>query len=126
MEGSGFPEVATAVAAGVSVLLACGKVLAPQYLIWLVPLVPLVGVRVPGCALLLLLAACVVSHLYDPRHFYALTHMGAAEIWLLLARDAVVVALAVTLLRVVASSPPLPVSSAEPLGASVAGQHVGT
>jgi hypothetical protein len=92
-------HLVTGVAASVALLLAFGKVFSPQYLVWLLPLVALVNERLRRRAVVLLLGACVLTQAWYPRHFYPLTHMGAAESWLVLARDLVVVALAVLLAR---------------------------
>jgi hypothetical protein len=92
-------QLVTGVAASVALLLAFGKVFSPQYLVWLLPLVPLVEPRLRRRAVLLLLVACALTQGWYPRHFYALTRMGAPESWLLLARDLVVVALAILLAR---------------------------
>jgi uncharacterized membrane protein len=87
-----------AMAAAVVAYVAFGKVLSPQYLVWLVPLVPLVG-RVAGTvATALLLAALVLTQLeFDDR--YQQIHTVGPVVWILLARDLVVVALAIVLLR---------------------------
>ena len=85
-------------AAAVALLVAFGKVLSPQFLIWLLPLVPLVrGVRglVAGA---LLAAALLLTHEWFPRHYWSLARgLDARESWLLLARDLLVVALAAVL-----------------------------
>lgn len=94
------PEFATGAAAMVAVLLAFGKVFSPQYLIWLIPLVPLVEPRLRRRALLLLVAACALTQSWYPRHAdQLLLYFRQPESWFLLARDLVVVALAVLLAR---------------------------
>ncbi len=85
-------------AAAVAAVLAFGKVFSPQFVIWLVPLVPLVrgkrGIAAGG----LLASALVLTQLWFPRHYWPLAqHLAQPESWLLLARDLVVVALAVLL-----------------------------
>ncbi len=94
------PEFATGAAAAVVVLLAFGKVFSPQYLIWLIPLVPLVESRLRRPALLLLVAACALTQSWYPRRADQLVlYFRQAESWSLLARDLVVVALAAVLAR---------------------------
>jgi uncharacterized membrane protein len=93
-------QTATGAAATVTVLLAFGKVLSPQYVIWLIPLVPVVERRVRWLAVVLLIAACGLTQSWYPRHAYELAvHFHQPESWFLLARDLVLVALAVVLGR---------------------------
>jgi hypothetical protein len=93
------PQAATAAAAAVTVLLAFGKVLSPQYLIWLLPLVVVVEPRVRRLAVGLLVAACALTQSWYPRRAYELAvHFHQPESWLLLARDLVLVALALVLM----------------------------
>jgi hypothetical protein len=83
-----------AAAASVATFIAFGKVFSPQFMMWLIPLVPLVRSRV---APLLLAAGLVLTQLWFPAHYWALTTLDPRESWLLLARDLVVVALAAAL-----------------------------
>lgn len=86
-------------AAVVCVAIAFGKVFSPQFLIWLVPLVPLVRGRRGLAATPLLFAALVLTQLWFPRRYWALaTSFAAAQSAELLLRDLAVVALAVVLL----------------------------
>jgi len=85
-------------AAAIAALLAFGKVFSPQFVIWLVPFVLLVG-GLRGIAAALLLAAVLgLTHAWFPHHYwdladrFALTQSGE-----LLARDLCVVALFVVL-----------------------------
>jgi hypothetical protein len=86
-------------AAAVVVFVAFGKVLSPQFLIWLVPLVPLVegrrGLRATG----VLAAALVLTQLWFPKRYwdYVFTFDQASSS-AVLARDLTLVALAVALL----------------------------
>jgi uncharacterized membrane protein len=83
-------------AACVAAFVAFGKVLSPQYLIWLVPLVPLVRGRrgVWACALLAL--ALVLTQVWYPERYYAYVyHYHLA--WVVLLRDLVLVALLIPL-----------------------------
>ena len=93
-------QFATAAAAAAAILMAFGKVFSPQYLIWLIPLVPLVEQRLRRLALLLLAAACALTQSWYPRRAAQLVlYFRQPESWFLLARDLVVVALAVFLAR---------------------------
>jgi hypothetical protein len=67
------------------------KVLSPQYLIWLVPLVAATWLLTPA-APLLLLAALALTRLWVPDHFDDLQHMHGIT-WALLARNLLLVAL---------------------------------
>ena len=85
----------TASAAAVCVFIALGKVLSPQFLIWLVPLVPLVRGRRGAWASALLLLALVLTQIWFPfRYFRLALDFEPTLTWLLLVRDIVLVALA--------------------------------
>jgi hypothetical protein len=84
---------ATAVAA----LLAFGKVFSPQFVIWLVPFVLVVGgLRGVGAGALLA-AVLVLTQTWFPRHYWDLTRFAPTPSGELLARDLCVVALFVVL-----------------------------
>ena len=86
-------------ATAVCAFVAFGKVLSPQFLIWLVPLVPLVrgGRGVAAGALLAL--ALVLTQLWFPFHYWDLAlHFDAYPSWLVLLRDLTLVALFAVLL----------------------------
>ncbi|MDX6511135.1 MAG: hypothetical protein QOE36_639 [Gaiellaceae bacterium] len=80
-------------AAAVCAFIALGKVLSPQFLIWLLPLVPLVGGRRGVRAAALLAVACVLTQLWFPFRYWDLVAFKALPSWLLLARDLALVAL---------------------------------
>jgi hypothetical protein len=81
-------------AAAVVAFVAFGKVLSPQFLIWLVPLVVLVGGRRGLVAGALLAVALVATQLWFPFRYWdwALTLEGDVS-WLVLVRDLLLVGL---------------------------------
>jgi glycosyl transferase family 87 len=104
-----------AAAAVVCAFVAFGKVLSPQFLIWLIPLVPLVRGRRGLAAAGLLGAALVLTQLWFPYRYWELAlEFAAFPSWLVLARDLVLVTLLVVLVwpeRTPGSDPlPVPVS----------------
>jgi hypothetical protein len=85
-------------AAAVCAFIAFGKVLSPQFLIWLIPVVPLVRGRRGVWASGLLLAALVLTQIWFPfRYFRLALDFEAGLSWVLLARDLVLIALVVVL-----------------------------
>jgi hypothetical protein len=85
-------------AAAVAAVLAFGKVFSPQFVIWLVPFVPLVRGRRGVAAGGLLASALVLTQLWFPHHYWALAEgLAQRESWELLARDLAIVALAAVL-----------------------------
>jgi hypothetical protein len=85
-------------AAVVAAQLAFGRVLSPQFVLWLVPLVPLVAGRRGRVATALLAAALVMTHAWFPGLYrdYVNTR-GAPETAYLLGRNALLLALLVVL-----------------------------
>jgi hypothetical protein len=93
-------------AAAVCAFVAFGKVLSPQFLIWLVPLVPLVWGRRGLAASGVLAAALVLTQLWFPSRYWRLAlDFDAAASWLVLARDLVLVALLILLATSVRREP---------------------
>ncbi len=86
--------VATALAATMATVLASGKVLSPQFLVWLVPVCVLVGGRYGWAALATTAAAMVMTQLYFPERYFDLVALDSLPIALLVARDTVLIALA--------------------------------
>jgi uncharacterized membrane protein len=85
--------------AALVVFIALGKVLSPQFLIWLIPVIPLVRGRRGLTAAGLLASALVLTQLWFPYRYWTLVlHFGALQSWLVLARDLVLVALLLVLL----------------------------
>jgi uncharacterized membrane protein len=90
-------ELAAYSAAVLTAFVALGKVLSPQFLIWLVPVVPLA--RRYG-ANALLLAALVLTQLWFPFRYWDLVReFDPLASWLVFVRDLVLVALLVVLVR---------------------------
>jgi hypothetical protein len=80
-----------AAAAAVAVFVSFDKVFSAQYVDWLAPLAPLAGVAAAGVTVVVLaLTHAVFSHRTG-------VHAGTGAVWLLLARNLAVVALAVSL-----------------------------
>jgi uncharacterized membrane protein len=82
--------------AAVCAFVAFDKVLSPQYLLWLIPLVPLVRGRRGLVATALLTVACVLTQVWVPQRYFAYAidfHLA----WVVLLRDLVLVALFATL-----------------------------
>jgi hypothetical protein len=85
-------------AAALCAFVAFGKVLSPQFLIWLIPVVPLVRGRRGLWASALLLAALLLTQVWFPfRYFRLALHFEAGLSWVLLARDLVLAGLTVLL-----------------------------
>jgi glycosyl transferase family 87 len=81
-------------AAAVCAFVVLGKVLSPQFMIWLIPLVPLVRGRRGLTASALLAAALVLTQNWFPFRYWDLAlRFDAAASWLVLARDLALVAL---------------------------------
>jgi uncharacterized membrane protein len=79
-------------AASVCTFIAFGKVLSPQYLLWLIPLVPLVVGRRGLAAVALLTTALVLTQVWFPQRYF--DYVGSFHLaWVVLLRDLVLVAL---------------------------------
>ena len=88
-----------AAAAAVCAFIAFGKVLSPQYLVWLVPLVPLVRGRRGVAASGVLAAALLLTQGWFPYRYWELAReFQAGPTWFLVARDLVLVARVAVLL----------------------------
>ncbi len=87
-----------AVAAVLVGFVAFGKVLSPQFLIWLIAIIPLVPGRRGVQGMVLLAVALVLTQLWFPFRYWDLANdLDATASWLVVARDLVLVALAVLL-----------------------------
>jgi hypothetical protein len=98
----GAPEkerLVRASVAAVCAFVALGKVFSPQFLIWLVPLVPLVRGRRGLAAAWLFAAALVLTQAWFPFRYWDLAlRFAATPSWLVLVRDLVMLGLLVVLL----------------------------
>jgi uncharacterized membrane protein len=83
-----------AAAALVAIFVAFGKVLSPQFLIWLIPLVPLVRGRRGLATAGMLAVALVLTQIEFPFRYWRLVALEELPSWILLIRDVVLVALA--------------------------------
>ncbi len=85
-------------AATVAVFVAFGKVLSPQFLIWLIPLVPLVAGRRGFWAGGLFALACVLTQVWFPRRYWDYVYtFDQLTSWTVLARDLALVGLVAVL-----------------------------
>lgn len=85
-------------AACLCAFIALGKVLSPQFLIWLVPVVALVRGRRGYLAAALLTAAWIATDVFFPKRYFEYI-FGFHLAWLVLTRDLLLIALLVTLSR---------------------------
>ena len=85
-------------AAAVVTFVVLGKVLSPQFLVWLLALVPLVAGRRGIIAVALLATALVATQAYFPRRYLALADLAATPSWLVVVRDALLLILLAVLL----------------------------
>jgi hypothetical protein len=90
-----------AAAAAVAAMVALGKILSPQFLIWLVPLVALVP---SAAAYSLLLLALILTHAWFPSRYGELVALERVS-WVVLARNGALLALLAVLLARLARKP---------------------
>ncbi len=96
-----------AATASVAAFVALGKVLSPQFLVWLLLLVPLATGRLLRWAGALYVLACGLTALWFPAHYWELVReFDPFASWLVLSRDLVLVALVVVLAKVGTRRPP--------------------
>ena len=85
-------------AACVCAFVAFGKVLSPQYLIWLIALVLIVPGRRGDVSAVILAIAMLVTQLWFPTHYISLAyHLDPRASWLVFGRDVILVGLLVAL-----------------------------
>jgi hypothetical protein len=98
----GRASFVAACAATVAAFVALGKVLSPQFLVWLIPLVPLVAGRIGLAASGVLGAALVTTQLWFPFRYWDVVALEAT-VWLVLVRDLLLVALFIVLAMAIRS-----------------------
>jgi Glycosyltransferase family 87 len=87
------------VAGTLATVLVLGTVLSPQYVVWLIPLVPLVGGARGTAAVLLFVVAAVLTNVWIPdRYFEYQEHLATGPASILLARNLALLAIALVLL----------------------------
>jgi len=79
-------------AAAVTAFVAFGRVLSPQFMIWLLPLVPLVVARSAVAAPVLFAAALVATQAWFPARYWDVVALERT-VWLVVVRDLLLVAL---------------------------------
>jgi hypothetical protein len=97
-------------AAAVVAFIAFGKVLSPQFLIWLLPLVPLVGGSAGIAAYWVFAGALVTTQLWFPHRYWDIVALEPAG-WLVLVRDLLLVALLAVLAAAIRSGSGAPRTS---------------
>lgn len=97
----GIDRFFLAAAAAVVGVVAFGKILSPQFLIWLVPLVALVP---SAAAYTLLLVALILTHVWFPSRYGDLVALEGVS-WVVLARNLVLLALLAVLIVRLARKP---------------------
>jgi len=102
--GARFVEACAAV---VVAFVALGKVLSPQFLVWLLPLVGLLLWRRVWPALALLAVACALTRAWFPDRYWRLVfHFDGLASWLVLLRDVALVAILALVVAAIARPEP--------------------
>ena len=92
-------------AATVTIVLVLGTILSPQYVVWLIPLVPLVGGQSGVAATLFFVVAAALTNVWIPNGYFEYQDgLPAGPASLLLARNLALVATAVALILPVVAS----------------------
>ena len=92
-------------AAVLSLALVFGKVLSPQYLLWVAPITLIVSGRRGRVACALTVAALIATQLYFPARYPDLRELEAGAVLLLTLRNGLLIALAACTWGAVRSSP---------------------
>jgi hypothetical protein len=97
-------QIVIASALALVAFIVAGKVFSPQYLIWLMPLVPLIPGRAGRNAIGVFLAALLLTQILFPYAYDTLTARQPFGIALLTARNALMLAFAALLIEALTSS----------------------
>jgi hypothetical protein len=87
----------TAATAAVCAFIIFDRVLSPQYLIWLAPLVATLPGKRGVAAMVMLACAMAMTQIWYPEHFTQLKHLEPLESWAVVGRDLLLLALFGTL-----------------------------
>jgi hypothetical protein len=98
------PQLFVASAAAVATFIAFGKVLSPQFLIWLLSLVPLAAARAGPVPAVVFAAALVATQAWFPYRYWDVVALQPVA-WLVLLRDVTLVVLAVALAAAIRRRP---------------------
>lgn len=90
LDAESFPRHAAAL---VLAFMIGSKVLSPQYMLWLLPLAPLVGGSVGAGVSVILLASCLLTTLIFPIHYDSLLDLRSPGEQLLVARNLLLIAI---------------------------------
>jgi hypothetical protein len=86
-------------AATVTIVLVLGTILSPQYVVWLIPLIPLVGGRSGTLAILFFVVAAALTNVWIPDGYFEYQDgLPAGPASLLLARNLALLATGIALL----------------------------
>jgi hypothetical protein len=116
------PDLLRAAAAAVLAFVVLGKVLSPQFLLWLIPLAPILAGAWALAASAAVGAAVLLTRAYFPGRWVDLIHFEALPTWLLVGRDLVLLALLAALAVAVVT----PAAAASQRVPSAAAQVAGT
>ena len=93
-------------AAALAAFVALGKVLSPQFLVWLLPVVPLVGGVAGAAASALLVVACLLTRAWFPERYWELVkEFDPTASWLVFTRNLLLVGIVVILLTATERGP---------------------
>ena len=112
------PGCTRASAASILAFVALGKVLSPQFLIWLILLVPLVDGLSGRVASLLVATACVLTMAWFPLRYWSLVkELDPVASWLLVSRNLALVGALIAVLAPLrpAARAPAPARSRSPV-----------
>jgi hypothetical protein len=92
--------------AAVLTFVVLGKVFSPQFLLWLIPLVPLVGSTLASAGSALLALALVLTRAYFPGRWVDVLRLESLPTWFLVGRDLVLLGLLAAVVAALATQSP--------------------